>query len=83
MENNLIAPRAFRNTLKISSLAVLIAVSFGSALFGVLGAMLALPVAAALPAIIRVLRAGVPIPTAEDSDLAWPSEPEHAEHGAP
>jgi hypothetical protein len=44
--------------------------------------MLALPVAAALPAVIRVLRAGVPIPTAEDPDLAWPSEPEHAEHGA-
>jgi predicted PurR-regulated permease PerM len=82
VENNVIAPRAFRNTLKISSLAVLIAVSFGSALFGVLGAMLALPVAAALPAVIRVLRAGVPIPTAEDPDLAWPSEPEHAEHGA-
>lgn len=82
VENNLIAPRAFRNTLKISSLAVLIAVSFGSALFGVLGAMLALPVAAALPAIIRALRAGVPIPTPEDDDLAWPAEPEHADHGA-
>ncbi|MEZ4533377.1 MAG: AI-2E family transporter [Thermomicrobiales bacterium] len=39
VENNFIAPRAFRNTLKISSLAVLLAVSFGSALFGVLGAM--------------------------------------------
>lgn len=78
-ENNIIAPRAFRNTLKISSLAVLIAVSFGSALFGVLGAMLALPVAAALPALIRGLKEGVPIPTApEDEALSWPAESEHA-----
>jgi predicted PurR-regulated permease PerM len=74
VENNIIAPRAFRNTLKISSLVVLLAVSFGSALFGVLGAMLALPVAAALPALIRALRYGVPLPTADDPDLSWPAE---------
>lgn len=75
VENNLIAPRAFRNTLKISSLAVLIAVSFGGALFGVLGAMLALPVTAGLPALIRGLRDGVPLPTPEDESLSWPAEP--------
>ena len=76
VENNLIAPRAFRNTLKISPLVVLIAVSFGSALFGVLGAMLALPLAAALPALIRALKDGVPIPKASDPEYAWPAEPE-------
>ncbi len=76
VENNFIAPRAFKNTLKISSLAVLIAVAFGSALYGVLGAMLALPVAAALPALIRGLRAGVPVPMPEDDLLSWPAEAE-------
>lgn len=76
IENNFIAPRAFRNTLKISSLAVLIAVSFGGALYGVLGAMLALPMAAALPALIRGLREGVPIPQALDESISWPSEGE-------
>jgi predicted PurR-regulated permease PerM len=76
IENNFIAPRAFRNTLKISSLVVLIAVAFGSALYGVLGAMLALPLAAALPALIRGFREGVPLPT-PDEELSWPSEPEH------
>ena len=77
VENNFIAPRAFRNTLKISSLAVLLAVSFGSALFGVLGAMLALPVAAAIPALVRGLREGVPMPQPESDSLSWPSEPPH------
>jgi predicted PurR-regulated permease PerM len=77
IENNFIAPRAFKNTLKISSLAVLIAVSFGSALYGALGAMLALPVAAALPALVRGFRDGVPLPTPEDEVLTWPAESEH------
>ncbi len=76
LENNFIAPRAFRNTLKISSLAVLIAVSFGGALYGILGAMLALPMAAALPALIRGLRQGVPIPPMPDDLISWPSEGE-------
>jgi predicted PurR-regulated permease PerM len=75
IENNFIAPRAFRNTLKISSLVVLIAVAFGSALYGVLGAMLALPIAAALPALVRGFREGVPLPPPAE-ELSWPSEPE-------
>jgi predicted PurR-regulated permease PerM len=56
VENNLVAPRAFGSTLQISSLAVFIAVMIGSTLLGVVGALLALPVAAAIPVIARALR---------------------------
>jgi predicted PurR-regulated permease PerM len=77
VENYLIAPRAFRNTLQISSLAVLIAVTVGSALLGIIGALLALPVAAAIPAIARVWGKDLP----GEPPAPWPSpvEPEGAD----
>ena len=54
IENYVIVPRVYRGTLQISSFAVLIAVLIGSQLLGVLGALLALPAAAAVPVIERV-----------------------------
>lgn len=54
IENQLIVPTVFRHTLQISSLVILIAVLFGVGLPGVIGALLALPVAAAIPAVARV-----------------------------
>lgn len=54
VENYLIVPRVYRGTLQISSFAVLIAVLIGSQLLGVLGALLALPAAAAVPVIERI-----------------------------
>ena len=54
VENYLIAPRVFRGALQIYSLVVLIAVLVGSTLLGIVGALLALPVAAAIPAVARV-----------------------------
>ena len=56
VENYLIVPRVYRNTLRISSLAVLIAVLIGGELLGIVGVLLALPVAAAVPVIERVWR---------------------------
>jgi predicted PurR-regulated permease PerM len=47
-------PRVFQGTLQISPFAVLIAVSIGSNLLGIIGAVLALPIAAAIPVIERV-----------------------------
>jgi predicted PurR-regulated permease PerM len=52
-ENYVIAPRVYGKTLQISSLAVLIAVLVGGTLLGVIGVLLALPIAAALPAVAR------------------------------
>lgn len=57
VENNLIVPRVFGAALRISPLAVLIAVLIGGALLGIFGALLALPTAAAIPAIARVRNA--------------------------
>jgi predicted PurR-regulated permease PerM len=53
-ENYVLAPRVYRGTLQISSFAVLIAVLIGSQLLGIIGALLALPVAAAIPVVERI-----------------------------
>ncbi len=53
-ENYVLAPRVYRGTLQISSFAVLIAVLIGAQLLGIIGALLALPVAAAIPVVERI-----------------------------
>ena len=61
VENYLIVPRVYRGTLQISSFAVLVAVLVGGQLLGILGVLLALPVAATFPVIERIWR-GEPAP---------------------
>jgi predicted PurR-regulated permease PerM len=56
VENYAISPRVFGKTLEIPRLAILVAVTVGSTLLGVLGALLALPIAAAIPAVARAWR---------------------------
>ena len=51
VENYFIAPRVYGNRLRLSNLAVLLAFAVGAELFGVIGALLALPVAAMYPCI--------------------------------
>jgi predicted PurR-regulated permease PerM len=53
VENNLIQPRIQARAVQLEPLIVLISVLFGSALFGVLGALLAIPVAAAVQITVR------------------------------
>jgi predicted PurR-regulated permease PerM len=53
VENNVIQPRIQARAVQLEPLVVLISVLFGSALFGVLGALLAIPVAAAIQITIR------------------------------
>jgi predicted PurR-regulated permease PerM len=53
VENNVIQPRIQARAVQLDPLVVLISVLFGSALFGVLGALLAIPVAAAIQITIR------------------------------
>ena len=57
VENNVIQPRIQARAVQLDPLIVLISVLFGSALFGVLGALLAIPVAAALQITYREYRA--------------------------
>ena len=54
IENYVLVPRVYQGTLQISSFAVLIAVLIGTTLLGILGALLALPIAAAIPVVERV-----------------------------
>ncbi len=53
VENNIIQPRIQARAVQLDPLVVLISVLFGSALFGVLGALLAIPVAASLQITVR------------------------------
>jgi predicted PurR-regulated permease PerM len=54
LENYLISPWAYGDRLKLSNVAVILAFAIGAALAGVIGALIALPVAAAYPAIERI-----------------------------
>ena len=56
VENTVIQPRIQSKTVKVQPIVVLIAVLFGSSLFGVLGALLAIPVAATIQICIREFR---------------------------
>jgi predicted PurR-regulated permease PerM len=56
IENHFIVPRVYQNTLKMSSFGVLLAVAIGAQLLGVVGALIALPIAAAIPVIERIWR---------------------------
>lgn len=54
LENYLIAPWVYGDRLQLSNLAVVIAFAVGAELAGVVGALIALPIAAAYPAIERI-----------------------------
>jgi|GEM_PF-457828 len=56
IENYVIVPRIFGNTLQISSFAILVAVLVGGQLLGIIGVILALPLAAAIPVIESIWR---------------------------
>ena len=56
IENTVIQPRIQSHTVKVQPIVVLIAVLFGSSLFGVLGALLAIPAAATIQICIREYR---------------------------
>ncbi len=51
VENYVFVPRVYKTTLNISSFAVLLAVLIGTAMLGIVGALMALPIAAAIPVI--------------------------------
>ena len=53
LENVVISPAIYRKTLDISPALCFLSVLVGGGLFGILGAFLALPVAASLPAMVR------------------------------
>jgi predicted PurR-regulated permease PerM len=52
IENYLIAPRVLRNTVDLSSVAVLLVALIGGSVFGVVGAVMSIPIAAAVKVVI-------------------------------
>jgi predicted PurR-regulated permease PerM len=66
-ENYVISPWAYGDRLKLSNVAVILAFAVGAELAGVIGALIALPVAAAYPAIERIwLREKLPDDTVRE-----------------
>jgi predicted PurR-regulated permease PerM len=57
VENYLIAPVVYRRTVQVSPLVTILAVLVGAALLGLLGALLAIPAAAATQLVVEDLRA--------------------------
>lgn len=53
IENNLIQPYVYGQTVQIHPLVVIVAVLIGSSLLGILGALVAIPAAAALQSMVR------------------------------
>ena len=53
LENNVIQPQIQRRAVALNPFLVLVSVLFGSTLFGVLGALMAIPVAASLQILVR------------------------------
>jgi predicted PurR-regulated permease PerM len=74
IENYVISPRVFGDRLKLSPFAILIAVLVGGELLGILGIFIALPLAAAVPAVeriwIRPLKQGATRESAVEPELA-------------
>jgi predicted PurR-regulated permease PerM len=52
-ENYLLAPRVMKRTVDVSPLVTVLAALLGGALLGIVGALLAIPVAAAIQLILR------------------------------
>lgn len=67
-ESRLLVPRVYGRVLRLSPAIVLVALLVGGTLMGILGALLALPVAAGLQMVIRELR--VELPGAAPADQA-------------
>lgn len=53
VENNVLTPIVYRRTVKVPGMLVLISVLIGATLAGVVGALLAIPVAAAIQIVVR------------------------------
>ncbi len=60
VESHILIPRIYGQTLRLSPLAVLVALLIGGQLLGIIGALLALPIAASIRVLIEQLRIDLP-----------------------
>lgn len=82
IEAGYIIPHVYGNRLRISSFAVLVAILIGAQLLGIVGAFLALPIAAALPTVAKIWRESADTPAPPPADHPpEPATPEATEPG--
>jgi predicted PurR-regulated permease PerM len=77
VENNVLQPFIFKRTVNVHPLAVIVAILAGSSILGVVGALVAIPVAAAIQIMLREFYGEEPDPDAglEAPDPPPPSPP--------
>ena len=56
VESHILVPRIYGSSMKLSPSVILIAIMTGASLMGILGALLALPVAASIPVVFRYIQ---------------------------
>lgn len=84
VENNVLQPLIYRQTVQVPPLATIVAILIGSALLGVLGALLAIPAAAAVQIVARdVWRRRGEEPTLTQGDPLDPQPPPPREESPP
>jgi predicted PurR-regulated permease PerM len=80
VENNVLQPFIFKRTVNVHPLAVIFAILAGSAILGVVGALVAIPVAAGIQIVLREFFGEEPDP---DAGLAAPEPPPPAPSAPP
>jgi putative heme transporter len=86
IEDRILVPRIYGNTLRLPAIAVFLAVIIGAKLMGILGVILALPAASAVRVLImywNAVRQGRIEPVAPDDELLAPDEVEASPATAP
>jgi len=74
LENNVLQPFVYKRTVNVPPLAVIVAILAGAALLGIVGALIAIPIAAALQIVLREFYGEEPEPVPPLS-APPPSEP--------
>ena len=69
-ENHILQPIVYRKTVQLSAFLVLVAVLIGGELMGVLGALVAIPIAGSIQLVVRELRQGAGIASARTATRA-------------
>jgi predicted PurR-regulated permease PerM len=79
VESRLIVPRIYGKVLRLPAASVMIALLVGGKLLGILGALLALPIAAGVRMIVAELRVDLPGEDLDDSELRKRDDQEERE----
>jgi predicted PurR-regulated permease PerM len=74
IESNILVPRVMEHAVGLTPLTVILALLAGAAIYGFVGALLAVPIAAAIQVVLIELAAHRP-PTAEPPSMAPAAEP--------